>query len=176
MKTEYSPNFFLIALVSLAITLTLSQRAHATTLEDARIYRFEDANQETLFRNITAELRCLVCQNQNIADSNAELAVDLRLEVYEKVKQGLSKDDIVDFAVTRYGDFVLYRPTFKGITYLLWLAPFIALLSGAFLWTRIVQKRQTEPTQKLTESEQQALAQLLTTAESPTAKRSSEKG
>ena len=84
---------------------------------------------------IAAELRCLVCQNQTIADSSADLAVDLRRQVREMLQQGKSQRDILDFMTARYGDFVLYRPPLKNSTALLWLGPFVLLLGGlATLW------------------------------------------
>ena len=84
---------------------------------------------------IAAELRCLVCQNQTIADSHADLAVDLRRQVREMLQQGKSQRDILDFMTARYGDFVLYRPPLKSSTALLWLGPFALLLGGlATLW------------------------------------------
>ncbi|MBI4937592.1 MAG: cytochrome c-type biogenesis protein CcmH [Nitrosomonadales bacterium] len=77
---------------------------------------------------ISEELRCLVCQNQTIADSHAELAVDLKNQVREKLKQGMSEKEIVDYMVERYGDFVLYRPQMKTGTVLLWFGPLVLLL------------------------------------------------
>jgi len=82
---------------------------------------------------LTEELRCLVCQNQTIAESHADLAMDLKKEVHDKLEQGLSDQEIIDFMVQRYGDFVLYRPPVKGITWLLWFGPF-GLLIGALGW------------------------------------------
>ena len=91
---------------------------------------------------IAAELRCLVCQNQTIADSNAELAADLRNQVREKVRQGQSDGEIIDFMVARYGDFVLYRPPFKATTLLLWLGPLLLLATGlAILFRRLARPR-----------------------------------
>ena len=87
---------------------------------------------------LARELRCLVCQNQTLADSQADLAVDLRNEIASMVKAGKSDQEIVNFLVDRYGDFVLYRPRLKPATYVLWFAPFVALLAGAWrLYHRI---------------------------------------
>ncbi|RZL10576.1 MAG: cytochrome c-type biogenesis protein CcmH [Rubrivivax sp.] len=80
--------------------------------------------------HLTAQLRCLVCQNQTIADSTADLAVDLKNEVREMLARGESDQQIVDFMVTRYGEFVLYRPTVKASTWVLWFGPFLLLLAG----------------------------------------------
>ena len=87
------------------------------------------------------ELRCLVCQNQNIADSNAELAQDLRREIRGMIQAGKSDKEIIDFMVTRYGDFVLYRPPVKGITLLLWGGPIALLLLGLFALQRYLRQR-----------------------------------
>jgi len=91
---------------------------------------------------VSAELRCLVCQNQTIADSHAELAIDLKNQVREKLRQGMSEQEIKDYMVARYGDFVLYRPSMKRSTWLLWFGPFL-LLIGAFgmLIVKLRQRR-----------------------------------
>ena len=89
---------------------------------------FDDAEQERRYYSLTKELRCLVCQNQNLADSNAELAKDLRDKVYEMIKAGSSDAQIVDYMVDRYGEFVLYKPPVNLSTIFLWVGPFIILL------------------------------------------------
>ena len=91
-------------------------------------YQFESAEMEADYNQLINELRCLVCQNQNLAGSDADLARDLRRETYTMLRQGKSQQQVVDFMVARYGDFVLYRPQFKSNTYLLWLGPFLLLL------------------------------------------------
>jgi cytochrome c-type biogenesis protein CcmH len=93
-------------------------------------YQLSDPKQQKTYETLTKELRCLVCQNQTIADSNAELAADLRRQVYEMLQQGKSRDEIVQFMTDRYGDFVLYKPAFKGKTSILWIAPMVFLLLG----------------------------------------------
>lgn len=109
---------------------------------------------------LSAELRCLVCQNQTIADSNAELAIDLKNQVREKLGQGMSDKDIVDYMVQRYGDFVLYRPPVKTITWLLWFGPFLLLVGGIFVLMLKLSRRRTQ-VDSLPESERQRAAQLL---------------
>ncbi len=94
---------------------------------------FVNAQMEEDYKTLVAELRCLVCQNQNLADSNAELAVDMRAKVYSMLNEGRSKTEITDFMVARYGDFVLYRPPVKSSTFMLWFGPFIFLLIGALI-------------------------------------------
>ena len=91
-------------------------------------YEFDSPAMEADYNQLVDELRCLVCQNQNLAGSDADLAQDLRRETYEMLQQGKSRQEVVDFMVARYGDFVLYRPQFKSSTYLLWLGPFLLLV------------------------------------------------
>jgi len=99
-------------------------------------YQFDSAEMEADYKQLVEELRCLVCQNQNLAGSDADLARDLRRETYEMLQQGKSQQEVVDFMVARYGDFVLYRPQFKSSTYLLWLGPFFLLLFVLYLVVR----------------------------------------
>ncbi|MEM7561655.1 MAG: cytochrome c-type biogenesis protein [Pseudomonadota bacterium] len=91
-------------------------------------YQFDSPEMEANYNQLINELRCLVCQNQNLSGSDADLAKDLRRETYEMLKQGKSPDQVIEFMVARYGDFVLYRPQFKSSTYLLWLGPFFLLV------------------------------------------------
>jgi len=102
---------------------------------------FENKEQQDRFNELTQELRCLVCQNQNLADSDAQLAHDLRSEVHEMLQTGKSNDEIKQFMVERYGDFVLYRPPVQTNTYLLWLGPLALLLIGGFILRVNVKKR-----------------------------------
>lgn len=92
--------------------------------------KFDTPEQENAYKILIEELRCLVCQNQTIADSNAELAQDLRRQVHEMLLEGKSKDEIATFMTDRYGDFVLYNPPFKAKTGLLWIGPIVFLLIG----------------------------------------------
>jgi cytochrome c-type biogenesis protein CcmH len=125
------------------------------------VYQFPDTGQEHRFKGLINELRCLVCQNQSLADSNAELAQDLRQEVYEMVTAGKSDEEILKFLVDRYGDFVLYRPPVETTTYLLWFGPFLALLVGLAVLIRIVRKRATQAAGALSAEEQLRLHQAL---------------
>lgn len=105
------------------------------------LLQFANSEQADLYQLLTEEFRCLKCQNQNLADSNAGLAQDLRNEIYQAVLKGQSRDEIANYLVARYGDFVLYRPPIKKATYLLWFGPFLLLLfaiGGA--WFFIVKK------------------------------------
>ena len=111
---------------------------------------------------LAVELRCLVCQNQTIADSHAELAVDLKNQIREKLQAGMNEAQIIDYMVARYGDFVLYRPPVKATTLPLWIGPFALLLvalGGLFYY--IVQRRRSAPAQELTEAEQARVRSLL---------------
>lgn len=101
----------------------------------------KDPELEKKVNDISYELRCLVCQNQTIADSHAPLAVDLKNQVREMVKNGASRDEVVDYMVERYGDFVRYRPPVKPTTYLLWVGPFILMVVGLYLLTFNLRKR-----------------------------------
>jgi cytochrome c-type biogenesis protein CcmH len=113
---------------------------------------------------IAKELRCLVCQNQTIADSDAALAVDLRQQVREKLAQGMSDRDVTDFMVERYGDFVLYRPPVKTTTWLLWFGPFLFLAGGLIvLGLKLKRRAHTAPTDALSETERRRVATLLGT-------------
>jgi len=106
------------------------------------------------------ELRCLVCQNQTLAESNAPLAVDLRKEMREQLAQGASEREVREFMVARYGDFVLYKPPFKASTAALWLGPFALLLAGIVLLVRRV-RRPREPEPALSAAERERAAKLL---------------
>jgi cytochrome c-type biogenesis protein CcmH len=107
----------------------------------------QDHDLEKRVNALATELRCLVCQNQTLADSNAPLAVDLRNQIREQIKAGKSEQDVLDFMVARYGDFVLYRPPFKGSTLVLWAGPFLILLGGAWLLARRIRGRRIEEPQ-----------------------------
>jgi len=106
-----------------------------TVYADA-IYPLPTAKQEAQFKHLLADLRCLVCQNQDLADSNAGLAKDLRAEVYHRVKEGQSDNEIIKYLTDRYGDFILFNPPMKGITALLWFAPWMFLGFGIIIFWR----------------------------------------
>ncbi len=109
-------------------------------------YEFKSAQMEASYYKLIAELRCLVCQNQNLSGSNADLAKDLRRQTYEMLMQGNSPDQVVQFMVDRYGDFVLYRPRLKSNTLLLWLGPFVLLvLVLAFVIRRMYRMQKLVP-------------------------------
>jgi cytochrome c-type biogenesis protein CcmH len=112
------------------------------------------------------ELRCLVCQNQTIADSHAELAIDLKNQIREKMNAGMGDKEILDYMVARYGDFVLYRPPVKATTLLLWFGPFIVLIAALAGLFRYLRRRRTAATeQPLSETEQARVQALLDATE-----------
>lgn len=113
----------------------------ASATED--LLQFESAEQQQLYRQLTAELRCPKCQNQNIADSNAVVAVDMRNKTLELVRQGQSHDEVIDYMKQRYGDFVHYQPPFQLSTVLLWLLPLLAVLSLGWTVFRRSNRGQT---------------------------------
>jgi len=106
------------------------------------------------------ELRCLVCQNQTLAESNAPLALDLRHQIRDQLAAGKSDREVVDYLVARYGDFVRYRPPFKATTVLLWTGPFVFLLGGFYLLIRVLRRRRV-PVPQLTRAERERAAKLL---------------
>lgn len=127
----------------------------------------EDPALEQRMLLISEELRCLVCQNESLSASRAELAQDLRRELRTLIKEGKTDQEIMDFMVNRYGDFVRYRPAFKPLTLLLWLGPFVLLLGAGFGLVRYVRSHRSEPKPAL-DAEQRAKAQaLLNESESP---------
>lgn len=102
-------------------------------------YTFNSSTERQRFETLTGELRCLVCQNQNLAESNAGLAVDLRNEIFQQIQTGRTDSQIIDYLVNRYGNFILYRPPFHFQTLGLWLAPFLILLSGLIYLLRYIR-------------------------------------
>ena len=106
---------------------------------------FDDPDLQARYERLIAEVRCVTCQNQNIKDSSAFIAADLRREIRRMMGEGLSNDQIADFLVTRYGDFALYRPRYTGKTLILWIAPFLLVFFGGIAIARVVRHRMTLP-------------------------------
>jgi cytochrome c-type biogenesis protein CcmH len=125
--------FVVAVLCALAIGAPVAAKEAAPEAADPAL--------EARMVRITSELRCLVCQNQTIADSNASLAVDLRREARALIKQGKSDDEIVAYMTERYGDFVLYRPPLKATTLLLWFGPALMLVAGAAVLVVVLRRR-----------------------------------
>jgi cytochrome c-type biogenesis protein CcmH len=119
----------------LGLTLSLGAQAAIDT------YEFKDEAARERYRTLTEELRCPKCQNQNIADSDAPIAMDLRREIYRMLEEGRSNEEIVDFLVARYGDFVRYNPPVDARTWLLWYGPWLLLGGGLGVLALIVLRR-----------------------------------
>ena len=142
----------------LGLLALFSSVAAAYTLEQ---FQFDDPKQTLQFQKLIEELRCLVCQNESLASSQADLAQDLRTEVYEMMKSGKSREEIVDFLVARYGDFVLYDPPLKPATYPLWFGPLVLGVLGLLIWVRVIRSRKRAVDRELSEAERQRLQELL---------------
>lgn len=131
-----------LSLVHLFLLLWLLLPALAQAQSVFSEQSLEDPAQQALFKELASELRCLVCQNQNIADSNASLAQDLRREIHTMISRGDTKAQIIDFMVQRYGEFVLYRPRFSAKTVVLWIGPFVLFALGLLaLWMQARKPR-----------------------------------
>src|SRR5947209_16280741 len=148
----------LIALICISICLAV-----VVVAKDAQPN--EDPQIEQRMKNLTEQLRCLVCQNETLADSRADLAEDLRRQIREQMNAGKSDPEILAFLTQRYGDFVLYKPPVKSTTYLLWFGPFILLIGGTGVLFRYVKRRreliQEEP---LTADERKRAEEILRSA------------
>ncbi len=144
--------------IAISLVLSLWMAVPALAVQPDEVLK--DPVLEERARHISAGLRCLVCQNQSIDESDASVARDLRILIREQLLQKKSDDDIVDFVVERYGDYVLLKPRFKPETLILWLAPFAVLLGGGFfLLTR--RSATPEPVQGLSEAEKAQLDELV---------------
>ena len=117
---------------------------------------FDDPQMQTRYEKITSEVRCLVCQNQTIKDSNAFLADDLRREIRRMLTEGKIDAEIYDFLVVRYGDFVLYRPRMSGKTLVLWIAPFLLIVVGGLIAFNVVRGRMAMPIDDDSDTDQAA--------------------
>lgn len=146
-------------LIALAIALQCALAAAAAPPDN-----------EQRIRALSEKLRCLVCQNQTLADSNAALASDLRQQLHEQVAAGRSDDEIIDYLVQRYGDFVLYEPPFKATTVLLWIGPFVLLLgAGAVLVVTLRRRRRMPDEPALGPDDQRLVERVLGPADAPNA-------
>ena len=130
----------LAALAALACVAGMAV-ARAQPAGDAAPLVFNDVAEETRFHALTAELRCVMCQNQSLADSNAQIAQDMRREVLALMRQGKSDAEVKQFLVDRYGEFVLYRPEVDPHTWLLWFGPGLVLLGGGAVVWQVVRRR-----------------------------------
>lgn len=152
-------------LLSAALLLAVIGNAPAQVFESREFEHPEDARR---YQALVSELRCLVCQNQNLADSNAPLAADLRQITYDMIREGKSDAEIIEFMVARYGEFVLYRPPLRPTTAVLWGGPFLLLALGLWLLLRQLRRRARKPSGETTLSaeERARLQTILDTGES----------
>jgi len=147
-----------ISKLILFIVVSFSLNTAAAPIET---FKFDSPETEKIFHKLSEEFRCLVCQNQNIAESNAGLAKDLRLEIYTMLTNGKTEDEIVDFMVDRYGDYVLYRPPFKPMTWLLWFGPAIIFVVGLIFVVRFMKSHDmSTQTESLSEEEVERIKNL----------------
>ena len=128
-------------LLMLCLLVFFSLPTFAQVNSDSTPLQFQDKTEEARFHALAAELRCVMCQNQSLADSNALIALSLRHEVLELMRKGKSDTQIKDFLVARYGEFVLYKPRVEPSTWLLWLGPLALLLIGAGVVFALIRKR-----------------------------------
>ena len=144
-----------VALIVLLLPAPSAWAGEARPLSD-------DPVVEERLKHLAVELRCLVCQNQTLADSNAPLAEDLRREVREMIVKNMSDKEIIDFLVSRYGDFVLYRPPLKSTTAFLWVGPFVLLVGGGIALVVALKRRGKKVTEAvISEEEHRRVEQLL---------------
>jgi cytochrome c-type biogenesis protein CcmH len=152
-------NRLLAALAPLSLLLALLAPPVPSAAEEGPAAGDPALERRTM--DIAARLRCLVCQNQTIADSSAGLAVDLRNQIREQLAAGAGEAQILDYMVQRYGDFVLYRPPFRAATALLWLGPFVLLAGGLALLYRLLARRRSQAAPELTPAERERARALL---------------
>jgi cytochrome c-type biogenesis protein CcmH len=147
--------------VAILVTLALAGAYRAQVAQPAA--DTNDPVVEARLKHLSKELRCLVCQNETLADSQAGLAEDLRREIREQIRAGKSDEDIMNFLTQRYGQFILYRPQVTPTTYLLWFGPFVLLLIGMVVLFRYIrQRRDSIPDKPLTAEERRRATELLT--------------
>ena len=149
-----SRNILYLMLYVALISVPIAPRAADTPFE------FSNPAQEQRYKKLVTEIRCLVCQNQTLEDSHAELAQDLRNEIYNMILNGQDDEEIIDFLVSRYGDFVLFRPPFNVKTLLLWLGPFILLITAILIILLLKRKHGVRNPAELSTEEQLRLAKL----------------
>ena len=149
-------HFFLALFLGLTLAAGVT-KVYAVT----DILTFNSPEAEETYNGLVQELRCLVCQNQNLAGSDADLAKDLRSQVYDMVQAGDSRKDVIDYMVTRYGDFVLYRPAFKLKTLLLWLGPVVFLFLTLLFVMRWVRSQSVKSTETLSDAQRETVRDLL---------------
>ncbi len=142
--------------------LTLAFSANIVTASPVETYEFNDEVTKIRFQALSKELRCPKCQNQNLADSNSPIAADLRKELYELLQLGKADSEIITFMVSRYGEFVLYRPRVSELTYVLWFGPAVLILLGIIVVIVIVRRKPVDiKTLALSSEQQEKLKNLI---------------
>lgn len=141
----------------IALAMLFSFTAYAVI----EVHEFDSPEQERQFHELNQTLRCPKCQNNTIGDSNAELALDLRQKVYEMTKEGKSKQEIVDYMVARYGNFVTYKPPFTAATAILWFGPLLVVLGGFAIMITRTTRNQTKRNESLSSDDNERLNALL---------------
>ena len=160
LRTKQPTNAWSLFRICMFLCLVAAAGFSSAVEQDVIDKSTNDLVLEKRVHKLTEELRCLVCQNQTIADSHSGLAIDLKNQVREKVVQGASDQEILDYMVQRYGDFVLYRPPVKQTTWLLWFGPFLLMLLGLlFLAMKVINRPKQDA--NVSEAELQRAAQLL---------------
>lgn len=169
MKTTASAShrrFFLLTALLLAVLLPAPHQSAYADPEPGNtseaLLDFQDTQTKDRYYALLDQLRCLVCQNQSLADSHAELAQDLRQKIHEMLQQGASDKQIIDFMVERYGDFVLYNPPLKASTVFLWFGPFVLAGFGIFgLMVYLIRRNERKANVALSEARRRRAAELL---------------
>lgn len=155
IKSTAQKHFFITVISLLVVLVSVNAQARFET------HDFANAQMEKDYNTLVFELRCLVCQNQNLADSNAELAQDMRLKVYKMLSEGSSKQEIVEYMVARYGDFVMYRPPVKSSTFLLWFGPLIFFAIAGLVVLSYVRRQKKSIAENVIDEQQQKKAHSL---------------
>ena len=151
MKRLLYPALLLAGILSGTLT-------QAFTLEE---FTFDDPAKQREFRDLIGEIRCLVCQNESLAASQADLAQDLRMEVYKMLQSGKTREEVVEFLVSRYGDFVLYEPPLRPSTYLIWFGPALLVAAGSFVLFSTLRSKRKAPEKDLSDNDRDRHASLL---------------
>ncbi len=145
----------------IAALLAASIAGAVPALAAIQVFKFNTPEQEQRFQSLSDQLRCLVCQNENLSASNADLAKDLRREIHGMIVQGKTNKQIIDYMVARYGEFVLYKPRIEFRTYLLWFGPFVLIIIGVGVLMVFVRKQGRKHTAALNEEERRRLDDLI---------------
>ncbi len=132
-----------------------------TAQASVELLEFDNPEQKSLYDELIDELRCLVCQNQNLKDSNADLAKDLRQQTYDMIRSGAGKQEVVNYMVARYGDFVLFRPPFRSTTMFLWIGPFFLMAVALAVLYLIIRRRGRAKADVFTDAKREQMKRLL---------------